>query len=51
MRISTDFLQHFASGTLVQGTEGVSNNATGTMTNYYDAHVRHDHPYLFTKEV
>ena len=26
-------------------------NATGTMTNYYDARVRHDHPYLFTKEV
>ena len=36
MRISTDFLQHFASGTLVQGTEGVSNNATGTMTPYVD---------------
>ncbi len=26
-------------------------NATGTMTNYYDARVRHDHPYLFAKEV
>ena len=25
-------------------------NATGTMTNYYDARVRHDHPYLFCKE-
>ena len=29
-----DFLQHFASGTLVQGTEGISNNATGEVTPY-----------------
>lgn len=28
------FLQHFASGTLVQGTEGVSNNTTGQVTPY-----------------
>jgi len=28
------FLQHFASGTLVQGTEGVSNNTTGVVTPY-----------------
>ena len=34
MNVSCDFLQHFASGTLVQGTEGVSNNATGEMTPY-----------------
>ena len=34
MNVTTDFLQHFASGTAVQGTEGVSNNATGTMTPY-----------------
>ncbi len=34
MNVSTDFLQHFASGTAVQGTEGVSNNQTGTMTPY-----------------
>ena len=32
--VSCDFLQHFASGTLVQGTEGVSNNVTGEMTPY-----------------
>ena len=25
-------------------------NATGTIKNYYDARVRHDHPYLFCKE-
>ena len=29
-----DFLQHFASGTLVQGTEGVSSNVTGEVTPY-----------------
>ncbi len=29
-----DFLQHFASGTHVQGTEGVSNNVTGEVTPY-----------------
>ena len=34
MNVGCDFLQHFASGTLVQGTEGVSNNATGEMTPY-----------------
>ena len=34
MNISADFLQHFASGTAVQGTEGVSNNQTGVMTPY-----------------
>ena len=34
MNISTDFLQHFAAGTLVQGTEGVSNNQTGDVTPY-----------------
>ena len=34
INVSCDFLQHFASGTLVQGTEGVSNNATGEMTPY-----------------
>ena len=34
MNVSTDYLQHFASGTAVQGTEGVSNNQTGTMTPY-----------------
>lgn len=28
------FLQHFAAGTMVQGTEGVSNNNTGTVTPY-----------------
>ena len=28
------FLQHFASGTHVQGTEGVSNNVTGEVTPY-----------------
>lgn len=28
------FLQHFAAGTMVQGTEGVSNNRTGTVTPY-----------------
>ncbi|MBE6586600.1 MAG: hypothetical protein E7645_08820, partial [Ruminococcaceae bacterium] len=28
------FLQHFASGTMVQGTEGVSNNSTGVVTPY-----------------
>ncbi len=28
------FLQHFAAGTVVQGTEGVSNNSTGAMTPY-----------------
>ncbi len=28
------FLQHFASGTAIQGTEGVSNNLTGTVTPY-----------------
>ena len=32
--IGCDYLQHFASGTLVQGTEGVSNNVTGEMTPY-----------------
>ena len=31
---SCDFLQRFASGTLVQGTEGVSNNVTGEVTPY-----------------
>ena len=31
---SCDFLQHFASGTHVQGTEGVSNNVTGEVTPY-----------------
>ncbi len=34
MNFSTDFLQHFAAGTAVQGTEGVSNNVNGTMTPY-----------------
>ena len=34
MNLSMNFLQHFASGTAVQGTEGVSNNQTGTMTPY-----------------
>ena len=34
MKVGCDFLQHFASGTLVQGTEGVSNNVTGEMTPY-----------------
>ena len=34
MNHSMNFLQHFASGTAVQGTEGVSNNQTGTMTPY-----------------
>ena len=34
MNVGCDYLQHFASGTLVQGTEGVSNNATGEMTPY-----------------
>ena len=29
-----DFLQRFASGTHVQGTEGVSNNVTGEVTPY-----------------
>ena len=28
------FLQHFASGTLIQGTEGVSDNTTGMVTPY-----------------
>ena len=28
------YLQHFAAGTQVQGTEGVANNATGQMTAY-----------------
>ena len=28
------FLQHFASGTLIQGTEGVSDNTTGKVTPY-----------------
>ena len=27
-------LQHFAAGTNIQGTAGVSNNATGTVTPY-----------------
>ncbi len=31
---SCDFLQRFASGTHVQGTEGVSNNITGEVTPY-----------------
>ena len=31
---SCDFLQRFASGTHVQGTEGVSNNVTGEVTPY-----------------
>ena len=31
---SCDFLQHFASGTHVQGTEGVSNNVTGEVSPY-----------------
>ncbi len=34
MNVTRDFLQHFASGTAVQGTEGVSNNATGKVTPY-----------------
>ena len=34
MNVSMDYLQHFASGTAVQGTEGVSNNVEGTMTPY-----------------
>lgn len=29
-----NYLQHFASGTLIQGTEGVSNNVTGEVTPY-----------------
>ena len=29
-----DFLQHFAAGTRVQGTEGISNNETGEVTPY-----------------
>ena len=33
-KISCDFLQHFASGTAVQGTEGVSNNVTGEFSPY-----------------
>ena len=32
--IGCDFLQHFASGTAVQGTEGVSNNVTGEINPY-----------------
>ena len=31
---SGEFLQHFASGTLIQGTEGVSDNTTGKVTPY-----------------
>ena len=34
MNLNHDFLQRFASGTAVQGTEGVSNNATGQVTPY-----------------
>ena len=29
-----NYLQHFASGTNVQGTEGTANNATGVVTPY-----------------
>ena len=32
--MNCDFLQRFASGTHVQGTEGVSNNVTGEVTPY-----------------
>ena len=32
--VSCDFLQHFAAGTAVQGTAGVSNNLTGEVTPY-----------------
>lgn len=32
--IKSDFLQHFASGTAIQGTEGIANNATGEVTPY-----------------
>ena len=32
--IGCDFLQRFASGTAVQGTEGISNNATGEVSPY-----------------
>lgn len=32
--MNCDFLQRFASGTQVQGTEGVSNNVTGEVTPY-----------------
>ena len=34
MNVSMNFLQHFAAGTAVQGTEGVSNNVDGTVTPY-----------------
>lgn len=34
--VSQGFLQHFASGTQVQGTEGVSNNQTGQVSPYTD---------------
>ncbi len=33
-KISCDFLQRFASGTAVQGTEGISNNVTGEVSPY-----------------
>lgn len=29
-----NFLQHFAAGTAIQGTQGISNNETGTVTPY-----------------
>ena len=32
--VSIHFLQHFAAGTAVQGTDGVSNNGNGTVTPY-----------------
>lgn len=34
MNVSMNYLQHFAAGTAVQGTEGVSDNRDGSMTPY-----------------
>ena len=34
MNYAYHFLQHFASGTAIQGTAGVSNNEDGSVTPY-----------------